>query len=295
MKALEKLKDISRILASHNIDSPDKEAEIILRSVLGMRLSDLYRDNPALSCDQLSEIERIISRRSDREPLQYIIGHVDFMGLKVLVGKGVLTPRPETELMAEIAVKAVGALHATPLLILDLCTGSGCLALALAKEFPDAEVYGVDISDIALSYAKKNAELNNIGNVTFLRGSLFEPLIGRGHPAPAFDLIISNPPYIKTADMRDLQPEIKDWEPLNALDGGADGLDYYTAIIPAAREFMKENGILMMELGVDCADVAREMLQESGYSDVELIKDYSGIERIAAGRRGWNNKLQYSR
>ncbi|RJQ14185.1 MAG: peptide chain release factor N(5)-glutamine methyltransferase [Nitrospiraceae bacterium] len=304
MKALDQLHDISRILASHDIDSPEKEAEIILRSAIDIGLADIYRDDPELNPDQIQTIEQTVSRRINREPLQYIIGHVDFMGLKLLVGKGVLIPRPETELMAEIAMKRVKGQGASrfvpnsiprgkgtdsPLRILDLCTGSGCLALALAKEFPDAEVYGVDISDVALSYAKKNAELNNIGNVTFLRGNLFDPfteLLTLDSKLYVFDLIISNPPYIKTADVRDLQPEIRDWEPLNALDGGVNGLDYYREIIPAARQFLKPDGILMFELGINCADDVKEMLRTSGYSDIELIKDYAGIERIAVGEWG---------
>ena len=137
--------------------------------------------------------------------------------------------------------------------------------------------------------------MNGINNVTFLQGNLLEPLYGRTHPAPAlnsslltFDLIISNPPYIKSDDIRNLQTEIKDWEPLNALDGGTDGLDFYRAIIPVARQSLKENGILMLEIGIDCANAVKDIFKGSGYSHIELIKDYAGIDRIAVGE--WSGK-----
>jgi release factor glutamine methyltransferase len=291
MKALDKLHDISKTLQLSAIEAPEKEAEIILRNVLETGLAGIYRDGPDLTADQIHMIEQIISRRIDREPLQYIIGNVDFMGLKLHVGPGVLIPRPETELMSEYAIKAVSG-QRSAVSILDLCTGSGCLALALAHEFPDAKVYGVDISETALLYARRNAESNKITNVSFLQGNLLDPLYGRGHPAPTensklltFDLIISNPPYIKTGDLKDLQPEVREWEPVNALDGGPDGLDYYRAIIPAARNFLKENGMLVLELGIDSAQSVKRMLREGGFSAIESINDLAGIERIAVGKR----------
>ena len=302
MKARSKLQAISKLLNTAGIESPDKEAEIILRTALNINVIDIYRDDPELTEKQMSLLESVVSRRSSREPLQYIIGYVEFIGLRIQVGKGVLIPRPETELMAELAIKKVGAIrgqpvthHPSPVKILDLCTGSGCLALALAKEFPDAQVYGSDISEIALGYARQNADLNGINNVTFLQGNLLEPLYGPGHLVPApnsslltFDLIISNPPYIKSDDIKNLQTEIKDWEPLSALDGGTDGLDFYRAIILIARKSLKENGILMLEIGIDCADAVKDILKGSGYSHIELTKDYAGIDRIAVGE--WSGK-----
>ncbi|MDH4028994.1 MAG: peptide chain release factor N(5)-glutamine methyltransferase, partial [Nitrospirota bacterium] len=167
-----------------------------------------------------------------------------------------------------------------PSTMLDLCTGSGCLALALAKAFPDAMVYGTDISDAAIGYAIKNADINGIGNAEFLKGHLFGPL-GEGR---VFDLIISNPPYIRTADIPGLQPEIRDWEPGSALDGGEDGLDLYREMIPSARRYLSDDGILMLEIGAGQHDELRGMLQRYGYSDIEVLKDYAGIERILQAR-----------
>ncbi|HDK81700.1 MAG TPA: peptide chain release factor N(5)-glutamine methyltransferase, partial [Nitrospirae bacterium] len=207
------------------------------------------------------------------EPLQYITGHTDFMGLKISVGQGVLIPRPETELMAETAIQKC---NSNRLNILDLCTGSGCLALALAKNFQESQVTGIDISETALVYAKKNAEANEIGNVEFMKGHLFDPL-GQNS---LFDLIISNPPYIRREEIKGLQPEVSKWEPLNALDGGEDGLDFYREIIPAAREYLKDNGTLMFEVGFDSADEVAGIFKDFGYHEIQITKDYSEIKRI---------------
>ncbi|RJQ50099.1 MAG: peptide chain release factor N(5)-glutamine methyltransferase [Nitrospiraceae bacterium] len=289
MKSLDKAREITNLLRSAGIEYAEREAEMFITVYLGIDHITLFRDNPEINNGQMSAIDDMINRRIKREPMQYILETVDFLGLKLMVGIGVLIPRPETELMAEYAIERVkGQRSEGRLRILDLCTGSGCLALALAKEFPDAEVFGVDISESATQYARKNADLNNIRNATFLTGNLFEPFHKRSTLDAqhiTFDLIISNPPYIKSADIKTLQPEIKEWEPLHALDGGPDGLDLYRAIIPPARNFLKKDGVLVMELGIGCADGVRDLFSEAGYSRIEIIKDYAGIERIASARK----------
>ena len=291
MRALQTLHEISKKLSPLNIENPAREAEIILHQGLNMDLVEMYRDNPEINNDQTALIEKMIDRRAGREPLQYITGQTDFLGLKISVGQGVLIPRPETELMAEQAIQKLGSKKhreqktdnrqlttdsTEPMTILDLCTGSGCLALALAKNFPDSQVCGIDISEAALEYAAKNAEANEIGNIKFLKGDLFSAL-GQNR---TFDLIISNPPYIRRDEIRDLQPEIREWEPLNALDGGEDGLDFYREIIPAAREHLKENATLMFEVGFDGADNVACIFENAGYHDIQITKDYSKIKRI---------------
>jgi release factor glutamine methyltransferase len=223
----------------------------------------------------------MISRRCNREPLQYIIGNIDFLGLNLEVGEGVLIPRPETELMAEHAIKLLEARNTKQKLVLDLCTGSGCMALAIAVKFQDALVYGVDISEKAIRYARINAERNNTENAFFYCGNLFSTV----KKTRSFDLIISNPPYIKSDDIKDLQPEIRDWEPLSALDGGRDGLVYYREIVPAARQILNDSGILMLELGDGYAQSLKEMFENSGYSSIEILKDYSGKERIVLSEK----------
>ncbi|GBD96481.1 MAG TPA: peptide chain release factor N(5)-glutamine methyltransferase [Nitrospirae bacterium] len=303
MNAIEKLKEISETLTHSGIEAAGKEAGLLIMKGLNIDMTGLYRDNPELNDRQKKAIGEMAARRGRREPLQYIVGCTYFLRLKLVVGTGVLIPRPETELMAEYAVEMIRTQNAeyrtqnselrTQILqpeqrstvngqrstILDLCTGSGCLALALAGEFPDAQVYGTDISETALNYSKKNAEINEIKNATFFKGHLFEPL-NTEIPEQLFDFIISNPPYIRTDDIKGLQPEIRDWEPVGALDGGQDGLDYYREIIPAARRFLKDRGMLMFELGAGCANHVAYMMNEAGYTDVKVRKDYAGIERI---------------
>ena len=280
MKAVEKLREISEKLTLCGIEAAEKEAELFIRQGLDIDIVQLYRDNSELNDEQLAAVEEMFSRRVKREPLQYILGSSDFLGLKIQVGRGVLIPRPETELMAEYAVELIRTSGVGRPTFLDLCTGSGCLALALAGAFPDSQVTGIDISETAVDYARRNAGLNGVANAEFLSGHLFEPL----GEAQLFDLIISNPPYIRTDDIIALQPEIKDWEPLNALDGGEDGLGFYREIIPASRQYIKDNGIIMLELGAGCDDAVGRMLDQAGYNEVEVRKDYAGIKRIINAR-----------
>lgn len=278
MNCLDELREAREFLEKSGIEDAGREAELIISHCLGVERVSLYRDNPKISQEQISEIEEFLKRRSKREPLQYILGYTEFHGLKIKVAKGILIPRPETELLVEEAIKIISKFQIpnSKLMILDFCTGSGCIALALAKKFPYAEAYGTDSSKVAIAYAKENAAINGIKNATFLRGNLFEPV---RRPA-TFNLIVSNPPYIRKNDIKTLQPEIKDWEPIEALDGGEDGLDYYRVIIPEARGFLKKDGFLMLELGIDQSEAVKKMALDAGFMDISLKKDYAGIERI---------------
>lgn len=289
MKALESLRTAKESLERSSIEDAAKEAETIIAHCLKTDRATLYRDNPQIPGGPAAEIDSLVKRRATREPLQYILGYMEFLALKIKVGQGVLIPRPETELLAEEAIKIISNFKFQILnfKILDLCTGSGCLALSLAKELPDIEVYGTDISESAIKYANKNAALNMIKNVTFLEGSLFEPVKGL-----TFDLIVSNPPYIRSNDIQDLQPEIKDWEPQDALDGGADGLDYYRLIIHAAKNYLNEGGYLMLELGINQADAVKRMAEDAGLKDITLIKDYAGIDRIFIAQNNILTKIK---
>ncbi|MEW6675329.1 MAG: peptide chain release factor N(5)-glutamine methyltransferase [Nitrospirota bacterium] len=313
MNSLNKLRETTEFLKRSGVDDAVREAEMIISHCFGIDRTALYRDNPQISEEELTKIDGFLKRRSKREPLQYIVGYTEFYGLKIKVGSGVLIPRPETELLVEEAIKTVksfklkvesedkdsslvtprprsakrGGRHLS-LIILDLCTGSGCLALALAREFPDAHIYGTDTSEIAIEYAKENAEINGIKNVTFVRGNLFEPI-----EEEEFDLIVSNPPYIKRDDIKDLQPEIRDWEPVEALNGGADGLDFYRTIIPAAHRYLKEGGCIILELGFKQAGLVSRIADDAGFKDISLIKDYAGIERIIKVRRYNSGKTYY--
>jgi release factor glutamine methyltransferase len=275
MRLLDALKSSTEYLEKAGIEDAFADSEILALHAAGVDRLAAYMENPEISKVVLAKIRRLVWRRAKGEPVQYIVGFIEFLGLKIYVGKGVLIPRPETELLAEEAINT-GGVTTPPLQILDLCTGSGCIALALAKGFPDADVYGTDVSKTALRYAKKNALENIVKNVTFLEGSLFSPL-NRGL---CFDLIVSNPPYVKRADIEGLQREIKEWEPLEALDGGVDGLDFYRRIFADAREHLCKGGKVVAELGFGQAMDVEAIALDLGYKNIEVKKDYAGIERI---------------
>ncbi len=277
MNALDKLRKSKELLENFSIEDATRNAELIISYCLGIDRISLYRDNPRILENIIPKIDEFLQRRTKREPIQYILGYSEFYGLKIKVEPGVLIPRPETELLVEEAKKIISKfeIRNSKFEFLDLCSGSGCLTLALAKKFPEAKVYGTDTSEIAIRCAKKNVELNNINNVTFLKGNLFEPLKNL-----VFDLIISNPPYIRKDDIKNLQSEVKDWEPIEALDGGKDGLDYYRAIISGARGYLKKNGYLILELGIGQSDAVRKMAEHEGLKNISLVEDYAGIERI---------------
>lgn len=290
MSAVDKLKELSAALRGSGIEGADKESEMILSVCLDIDRGTLYRDNPALTGSQERELKSALKRRMRREPLQYIIGHVDFCGLRIAVGSGVLIPRPETELLVEEVIREVArckiqvtsengnsslVTRRSSLRILDLCTGSGCIALALAKHLPQSVVVGTDISEKALEYAGENATTNSISNVAFMKGSLYEPVRGM-----KFDIIVSNPPYIKTPDMEKLQPEIREWEPREALDGGEDGLRFYGEILSGSRGYLKDDGFIVMELGAGELVEVATLAETLGFAPVSVGRDYSGIERI---------------
>lgn len=288
MKVMEKIMESKGFFERCGIEEPMKEAETLIRHALGMDAVSIYRDNSLLDKEDEEIVNEMLRRRARREPLQYIIGYVNFLGLRIMVGEGVLIPRPETEIMAEQAIKRVtsyklkvtGKNKNSSLNILDLCTGSGCLALALAMGFQDSYVYGSDISRVAIRYATRNAHINRIKNVRFIVGDLFKPFKN----SDLFDLIISNPPYIRTEEIRRLQPEIRQWEPIKAIDGGWDGLEFYRRIIPGARRYLKYDGILIMEIGAGGLPEIIDMFKNSGYEDLEVLNDYAGVERIIMAR-----------
>jgi len=291
IRASEGMREVSKVLGGYGIEDPRKEAEIILTQCLDLERVALYRDNPVLSPLQVETLRKVLERRGLREPIQYITGHVDFYGLTIKVGPGVLIPRPETELVVEEVIKTVKSrqsevINQRPkdpgqsttkrrLKVLDLCTGSGCLALAMAKEFPGAEVIGTDISGRALKYARQNALTNGIENVTFLKGSLFEPLRGM-----RFDIVVSNPPYIRRTEIETLQPEIKDWEPMEALDGGEDGLKFYREILLSSGEHLEGDGFMVMEVGDGEAGDVAAIAKSLGFRNISVHKDYFAVERV---------------
>ncbi len=284
MQVLDKLREIATLFGSHGIEDSAKEAETLIIEVCTISRSDLYAHNPPLSAEQSMLVDSLVSRRLSGEPLQYLIGQVEFCSLTIHVGPGVLIPRPETELLVEEATSSIaresdlGGVDwggRAPPRILDLCTGSGCIALALARRFPDAFVCGIDRSERAIGYALGNASANGITNARFIVGDLFEPLGRR-----KFDYIVSNPPYIPHADIGHLQREIREYEPAEALDGGTDGLDFYRRILWAARDYLREGGQIFLEIGNGQKEAVEAAAMAGGFDDIGFLKDYSGIWRI---------------
>lgn len=281
MRLLDALKTSTEYLEKAGIEDAFADSEMLTLHSAGIDRLEAYMENPEISKAVLAKIRRLVRRRAKGEPVQYLVGHIEFLGLKIHVGKGVLIPRPETELLVEEAISRGGV--APPVQkagakkprVLDLCTGSGCIALALAKGLPHADVYGTDVSRTALRYAKKNARENSVENVAFLCGSLFSPL----KPGTCFDLIVSNPPYVKRADIAGLQREVKEWEPLEALDGGVEGLDFYRRIFADARGHLCKGGKIIVELGFGLSMDVEALASEQGYKKIEVKKDYAGIER----------------
>jgi len=238
----------------------------------------LIHPDRTLKDNEAEQFNACIERRGRREPLQYITGEVEFRGLLFKVSKDVLIPRPETELLVDEAVKSVSKKGAT---VMDLCTGSGSIAVCIARELNDSRIYAVDISDGALAVARENAARHETGeNITFLSGDLFgaiETLNLKGK----LDVIVSNPPYVSAEEMEGLQPEIKDYEPASALYGGTDGLDFYRRIVHESPYYLSSGGYLLMEVGYRQAWSIKRLLEEvNTFKQIEVIKDLNGTDRI---------------
>ncbi len=256
---------VYKTLSENGIDEKS-EAEWIVSIALNVKRDEVYLDK-LVTPKYVEKVEKIVSERISGRPLWYCIGDTDFYGYKIKVDERVLIPRPETELLVENAKKCINENS----VVLDMCTGSGAIAIAVKKE-TNAFVTAVDISEDALTLAKKNAVLNG-AYVEFISSDLFTELGER-----KFDVIISNPPYIKSEDILNLQNEVKNFEPKLALDGGEDGLDFYRLIAKNAKKYLNENGVLFLEVGFDQAQAVKELLTD--FDHVEIIKDYENIDRI---------------
>lgn len=260
------LQDAKIFLRKNNVD--EREARLLLSFTLGINSDILIRYNE-IDDTALESFNSVLKERVSGKPFAYITGYKEFMNLKFNVNENVLIPRPETEMLVENALKTDSCQ------VLDMCTGSGCIAISFKYYKPSASVTAVDISDKALEIAKQNALINNV-EVNFLNSNLFENVTGR------YDLIISNPPYIKTEVIENLQIEVKQ-EPLIALDGGITGLDFYEKIAKEAKLFLLPKGILMFEIGYDQGKQVSEVMKRNNYKDVQIKKDLSENDRIIIG------------
>lgn len=267
-KRSELLKKVKASLLENGIEE-DAEAEWIVSLSLGVKRNELHT-NEIVSPSQIDKINKVVTERISGRPLWYCIGDTDFYGYNIKVDERVLIPRPETELLVERALKYINEDSK----VLDLCTGSGAIAIAIQKQ-SGATVTAIDVSADALKLAKENATLNN-SQIEFIESDMFAG-ISEGKDRK-FDVIISNPPYIKSKDIFTLQNEVKDFEPTLALDGGEDGYDFYRIIAKVVKNYLNENGILFLECGEGQAKDISLMLKD--FNSVEIIKDYENIDRI---------------
>lgn len=232
--------------------------------------------------ENAQKLSLLIDRRIKGEPIQYILGKWEFYGYEFFVGKGVLIPRPETELLVQTALDSISSIE-NPV-VADLCSGSGCIAISIKKEHPDAEVYAFELSDKAFSYLTKNIELNCADVNAVQADILAEPESDK-----LFDIIVSNPPYIRTNVIPTLEDEVKQ-EPVMALDGDADGLRFYKAIPKLWSKYLKRGGVLAFEIGYDQGEEVSDILKENGFTDVQVIEDLSGQDRVCVGKLEMKNE-----
>jgi release factor glutamine methyltransferase len=267
------LKTAANFLKSKGLSEPKSDAEVLLSFVLQTKRSKLpLLRSQKLTDKQILQYENYVLKRSNREPAAYIIGLVDFMGFEFKVNKNVLIPRPETEILVEVALNI--AKEKNKKSILDLCTGAGCIAISLAKLGNFEDIVASDVSVNALAIAKENALINNAFNIKFIESDIFEKISDR-----KFDMIVSNPPYVTEYEYADLDTELK-FEPKNALTAQDDGLFFYKEIAANTSEYLNGNGYIILELNSNKAKDIRQIFLDNKYIDIEIISDYSGLPRI---------------
>ncbi len=267
---LEIIKWTTDFFKEKQIEKARLNAEYIVAHVLQCKRFDLYvRFEDIVSEIDRAEIRKLIVRRCKNEPLQYVLGETEFYGYRFFVNSAVLIPRPETEYLVEKIIKENPSLES----VLDIGTGSGAIAVSLKKELPNCNVTASDISEKALEIAKKNAAENQV-TIEFIQSDLFENIEDK------YSVIVSNPPYIPLREYKDIDSEVKDFEPQSALLAEADGLHYYQKILEQAKEYLHENGIVYFEIGHDQAERIKKIAENNGFFDVETLKDLNEFDRM---------------
>ncbi|MEO7112951.1 MAG: peptide chain release factor N(5)-glutamine methyltransferase, partial [Polyangiaceae bacterium] len=266
------------------IDSPRLDAEVLLGWATGKtRIQLVIESKSELNGEGLARFREAVKRRRTREPVAYVLGQREFFGRMFRVDKRVLVPRPDTEALVEVTLERTRHLSMS-MRALDLCTGSGCVGITLARERPTTQIVMTDMSAHALVVARENALRLGAYNLALFQGDLFAAL--REHTAASirFDVIASNPPYIASEEIPALMADVRDFEPKLALDGGKDGLDLVRRIVKEAPAHLEKNGIVALEIGFDQAERTRAIFLEHGYADIETKRDYGKIERVISAR-----------
>ncbi len=270
------LEGIKRKLFAAGIDEAVSDAWLLFSDIMRMdRTEYLLRMSECADEGRLDILREAVGRRCAREPLQYVLGKAYFMGLELYVSPAVLIPRYDTEILASEALKYA----AEGCGVLDMCTGSGCIALSIALKSAAERVVGADISPEALRVAEINREHLGADRVSFVQSDMFARISG------SFDLLVSNPPYIESGELDGLMSEVRDYEPRLALDGHGDGLFFYRILAGEGREHLKPGGRIMMETGCNQAGAVSALLEENDYADIRVLKDLAGLDRVVCGRR----------
>ncbi len=269
------VKENTNKLDAAGISDASVDIWLLLEHYADIKKSDcLANPDMVISVVDAKEIEEAVEKRINHIPLQHIIGETEFMGLTFKVNEDVLVPRFDTEILVDEVVKYVGDEY---LKVLDMCTGSGCIAITISDMCDNVTVVASDISKDAIEVAKENNQLNQT-EVTFVESDLFENVEGM------FDVIVSNPPYIKTDEIENLQEEVKLHDPKLALDGGESGLDFYRKIVEQSKDHLKTNGMIFFEIGFDQAEEVSNILKANGYHDIVVKKDLSGLDRVVIAK-----------
>ena len=262
-----------KILTTAGIADVKTDAWMLLEMAAKIDRNFYYMHmNDEITGEQLAEYESVLKKRAEHIPLQYIIGETEFMGLPFKVNSSVLIPRQDTETLVEEALKV-----AKPgMKVFDMCTGSGCIIISILHHGKELDGYASDISRHAINVAKENAKLNHVA-VSFETGDLFDHIKGK------YDIIVSNPPYIRTEEIAKLMPEVQNFEPFDALDGKEDGLFFYRRIVEQAGGYLNPGGYLLFEIGHDQGEDVSELMKQAGFNDVRVIKDLAGNDRVVTG------------
>jgi len=278
LTVLEAINLSTEFLEKKEIESPRINAELLLAHALNCKRLDLYLsyDRP-LNEDEVKLYREFIRRRIKSEPLQYIIGKVEFYGIEFNVNPSVLIPRQETEILVETIINSVN--KDGSLKILDIGVGSGNISISLAKHLPYSKITATDISEQALETAKANAEMNNVlEKINFIKHDILSHNLN-----DEFDIVVSNPPYISREEFPQLKDELKVYEPQNALTDFSDGLNYYRIISSKAKEFVKSKGKIFFEVGQGQAEDVKRILAENNFNEISIVKDYLKIDRVISG------------
>ncbi|MBI4535230.1 MAG: peptide chain release factor N(5)-glutamine methyltransferase [Ignavibacteriae bacterium] len=269
-------------LGSKGFDEARLHVELLLAKVLGYSRIQIYTnfDKP-LDQSELAEFKTLLQRRMSHEPLQYIIGETEFMGLPLFVNPSVLIPRPETEQLVEKVLEAIRSVDSDGLEILDIGTGSGNIPVALSKFAPNVFVTSIDVSDEALQTAAVNVTRNKADRITLMKADVFSDFL----PGKQFDLIVSNPPYISVEEFSLLQPEIKDFEPRIATTDDADGYRFVRRISQFSSRRLNYGGLMLMEIAYNQAREAQKIVAQAGLHGIQIFQDHSGNPRILMARR----------